>query len=144
MQEILNDQGKLIFCVMFLLVLGNAIAAIFLFVKAKTFVKNSIATKAKVLSSSNQGVGNHSCVEHTVEYKDRLGRKIKGKINYKLKTIENGKEISILYNKENPEIIKPDSKFHIYIIPIALIESAVIFGGILIYLVHEGTAKIPF
>ena len=122
MQEILNDHGKLMFCVMFLTILATAIAAIFLFVKAKTFVKNSIATKAKVLSSIITWGGHNSFIVHTVEYKDRVGRKIKGKIYYRSKTIENGKEISILYNKENPEKIKPDSTFHIYKMPIALIQ----------------------
>jgi hypothetical protein len=52
--------------------------------------------------------------------------------------------VEVLYDKTNPEKVRVNHFFHIYILCLALGNSTLVFAGILTYLIYSGMVKVPF
>ena len=136
MQEILNDIGSvyLVFSLAFVI---NNVVCVFLFIRSKKFIANSIITKAKILGSSNLESGGY----YVVEYNDRLGRKLTERVHCALATLKIGDEIEIRYDKDNPSKARINTKFHIFVVSIATFVFNFALVAMIMYFENSG---VPF
>ena len=135
MEEILNEIGSvyLTFSLAFFI---NNVVCVFLFIRSKKFIANSIITKAKILGSSNlEGNG-----YYVVEYNDRLGRKLTEQVHCALATLKIGDEIEIRYDKDNPSKARINTKFHIFVFSIALLLFNFVLVALIMCLENSGVA----
>ena len=138
-EDILNDTGKLIFVAICFAIFMDVVIGLFMLVRQKKFKENALSTTASVVGKEYY----NDVYQYTVEYKDRLGKAYTGKCSSG-QSYSNGDEMEILYDKNNPEKVKPNNKFQLFILPFAMLFGSVMFGIILIVLVNMGIAKIPF
>ncbi len=141
-EDILNDSGKLIFVVLSLLIVIEAIAGIILLAKAKKFKANSQITTANVISKVKK-YSNDSTYLYEVAYKDRIGRRYKSNIGVAEEKNE-GDDIEVVYDKDNPEKVKPNNNLQIFIFPMAMLSGVFCMIIVLVLLLHNGVAKTPF
>jgi hypothetical protein len=139
--DILNDSSKLIFVIMAFVVFVDLVMAFVFFNLTKQFVVNARMVKAKITKLEPYSKG----IKASLLLKDPLGKEVETSIMVSLmKRYKENDEIEILSGKENPQKVKFNSFFSLWIIPLGAFQGAVMMSVVLGILVHMGTAKLPF
>lgn len=139
--DILNDQGKLIFIVISIVVLIELAVGLFLFFTAKKFVSNSRLVKAKVTKLEPL---KKETVLVNLSFKDPLGKTIITSIKAFSGKYTEGEELEIMSNKNNPSKVRINSFVHLWAIPLVAILFSIILAFFLGICVFIGFAKLPF
>ncbi|MDB2415314.1 DUF3592 domain-containing protein [Rickettsiales bacterium] len=143
MEEILNDSGKIIFLCLCFAILSEMAVGIFLFIRTQSFMARAITAMAKIKDVKTYRSQNGTYTKLSVEYKDGLGSEYEKQVTGS-KDNQIGEEVEILYDPENPEKVKANNKFQIFIIPCAMMAGSLMLVVILFALISQGVAKLPF
>ena len=102
---------------------------------------NTMATVTSVQAFGNNNGGTTYRLD--VVFKDGMGQEYTSRVSVG-KEMQEGEQVEILYDQNNPEKTKPNNKLHIFIIPYALMGSFVPLGIMLVILTMQDIAKVPF
>lgn len=141
--DILNDEGKLVFIVISIVIFIELAVVLILFLNAKKVISNSRLVKATVtkLESINKEI-----VSVILSFKEPMGKTVETSIKAYLGKYKEGEEVEVLSNKNNPSkvIIHSSLKVRIKVYLIVLVMGAISSPLVLGVLVFMGIAKLPF
>lgn len=110
-EEILQDQGKLIFVVLCFALVSELAMAMFFFMRVKDLLSNSNKVKAKIVEMAAYERNGHATKfqQPVVEFKDQMRQQVRTKVHiaYANGMRNVGEEIEIVYNKDYPEKVYP-------------------------------------
>ncbi len=109
-------QDSMIILLLTLLAAFYAEAVVlYFFITTKSFIKNSLKTKAKVVDVEQVKSGKDLRLKLLVVFKDQLNQEVSAKINGTgLKSCNKGDEVEILYLKNDPQKAKINDFSAIY------------------------------
>ncbi|MFN5351510.1 MAG: DUF3592 domain-containing protein [Alphaproteobacteria bacterium] len=144
--DILNDEGKLVFIVISIVIFIELAVVLILFLNAKKVISNSRLVKATVTKLESVNKINKAIVSVSLSFKEPMGKTVETSIKAYLGKYKEGEEVEVLSNKNNPSkvIIHSSLKVRIKVYLIVLVMGAISSPLVLGVLVFTGIAKLPF
>ena len=134
-QDIINDEGKLIFVLICFVALSELIAGFVLLMKAKSFVKNANRVQANITKTERVRSGNSTYTRLYINFTDQMGNTVEATVPMGQGDFKEGDKVEILYDKNRPKKVKRNLFAQLYLIPVAIFFSC--FSSVPVHLFPE-------
>ena len=139
--DILNDHQKLIFSVIFIIMVVDIICTYFFYRSARKFILESREVKAKIIRIEKN---KNNYLEATLKFDDSYGKPVEASVFLTSSKQKEGDEIEVLSHKEDPKKIKRNTFFGLWSIPVSVGSAVVTLVILMVIMVKFNLATVPF
>lgn len=130
LQEILNDQQKMIYAGVGLFVLLESVVCLIWILRSRAFLQRAVTTTASITKIENVRTSKTTYDRLHVKYTNKLGRTFEGIITAQTGQYRMGGQLDVLYDPEKPETVKSTQKLQFFMAPLAALLGAIMVMAI--------------
>lgn len=129
-QEFVTNRHMQVFCMMSLFIVFDIVVCLFLFFRARNFLRNSVLTTAKIAKIETYKNQKGTRDNLTVQYQDKKGENYGGIVSV-VRGTHNGKEIEVLYHQDNPLNMRSNNKLELFVSFMIMLTITIAFTAVL-------------